>query len=75
MPTILLGLLHITHVGQDDDPIVEYQDEFGRTRTARRSEVPRNLLEPTIQEAEINRDDEYALLCLSAFLAGLKYFY
>ncbi|KAG8968603.1 hypothetical protein FRC03_006723 [Tulasnella sp. 419] len=27
-----------------DDPIVEYQDEFGRTRTARRSEVPREAL-------------------------------
>ncbi|KAF8899941.1 hypothetical protein CPB84DRAFT_1680805 [Gymnopilus junonius] len=27
----------------DDDPIVEYEDEFGRIRTARRSEVPRNL--------------------------------
>jgi hypothetical protein len=24
------------------DPIVEYEDEFGRIRTARRSEVPRN---------------------------------
>jgi hypothetical protein len=26
-----------------DDSIVEYEDEFGRIRTARRSEVPRNL--------------------------------
>ena len=26
-----------------DDPIVEYEDEFGRIRTAPRSEVPRNL--------------------------------
>ena len=26
-----------------DDPIVEYEDDFGRIRTARRSEVPRNL--------------------------------
>jgi hypothetical protein len=26
-----------------DDPMVEYEDEFGRLRTARRSEVPRNL--------------------------------
>lgn len=28
----------------DDDPIIEYEDEFGRVRTARRSEVPRELL-------------------------------
>lgn len=27
-----------------DDPIVEYEDEFGRVRSARRSEVPRNLI-------------------------------
>lgn len=33
-----------------DDPIVEYEDEFGRVRTARRSEVPRNLV--------LNREDE-----------------
>lgn len=28
----------------DDDPIIEYEDEFGRQRTGRRSEVPRHLL-------------------------------
>jgi len=33
-----------------DDPVVEYEDEFGRVRTARRSEVPRNLV--------LNREDE-----------------
>ncbi|KAF9496780.1 hypothetical protein BDN71DRAFT_1429978 [Pleurotus eryngii] len=27
-----------------DDPIIEYEDEFGRLRTAPRSEVPRHLL-------------------------------
>jgi len=27
----------------DDDPVIEYEDEFGRVRTARRSEVPREL--------------------------------
>lgn len=27
-----------------DDPIVEYEDEFGRVRTGRRSEIPRNLM-------------------------------
>lgn len=33
------------------DPIVEYEDEFGRIRTARRSEVPRNLV-PDANEEE-----------------------
>ncbi|CAE6422921.1 unnamed protein product [Rhizoctonia solani] len=28
----------------EDDPIIEYEDEFGRIRTARRSEVPRDRL-------------------------------
>lgn len=28
----------------DDDPIIEFEDEFGRVRSARRSEVPRHLL-------------------------------
>lgn len=28
----------------EDDPIVEYEDEFGRVRTGRRSEIPRHLL-------------------------------
>jgi len=30
--------------GGDDDPIIEYEDEFGRMRSAKRSEVPRHLL-------------------------------
>jgi len=30
-------------VDEQNDPIVEYEDEFGRVRTARRSEVPRHL--------------------------------
>ncbi|KJA22886.1 hypothetical protein HYPSUDRAFT_138494 [Hypholoma sublateritium FD-334 SS-4] len=34
----------------DGDPMVEYEDEFGRLRTAPRSEVPRNLM--------LNREDE-----------------
>ncbi|KAJ7227135.1 hypothetical protein GGX14DRAFT_628361 [Mycena pura] len=34
----------------DDDPVVEYEDEFGRMRTARRSEVPRNFV-PTGEQA------------------------
>ena len=28
---------------RQDDLMVEYEDEFGRIRTARRSEVPRHL--------------------------------
>ena len=32
--------------------MVEYEDEFGRIRTARRSEVPRNLLPPEPDEDE-----------------------
>lgn len=38
-----MSLLHCFSL-QDDDPMVEYEDEFGRIRTARKSEVPRNLV-------------------------------
>lgn len=31
-------------IADQDDPVVEYEDEFGRLRSARRSEVPRHLL-------------------------------
>ncbi|KAI0925988.1 hypothetical protein AcV5_008570 [Taiwanofungus camphoratus] len=31
----------------DNDPIVEYKDEFGRMRTTRRSEIPRHLAPST----------------------------
>ncbi|KAF8588885.1 hypothetical protein K439DRAFT_1334318 [Ramaria rubella] len=44
----------------DDDPIVEYEDEFGRMRTARQSEVPRNLQPPQDQEVE-PEDDPYLI--------------
>ncbi|KAG8863130.1 hypothetical protein FRB96_009311 [Tulasnella sp. 330] len=41
----------------EEDPIVEYQDEFGRIRTARQSEVPRELLkEPEVSNEQ---DQEY----------------
>ncbi|KIM39765.1 hypothetical protein M413DRAFT_74026 [Hebeloma cylindrosporum] len=40
----------------DDDPIVEYEDEFGRVRTARRSEVPRNLV--LDREDEVDEDED-----------------
>ncbi|KAG5638902.1 hypothetical protein H0H81_008963 [Sphagnurus paluster] len=39
-----------------DDPIVEYEDEFGRIRTARRSEVPRELA-PAPQEEHDEDED------------------
>ncbi|KAJ6619696.1 hypothetical protein B0H10DRAFT_2216536 [Mycena sp. CBHHK59/15] len=44
----------------DDDPIVEYEDEFGRMRTARRSEVPRNLA-PVTQEQEYEDDEDLVI--------------
>ncbi|KAF8515378.1 hypothetical protein BU17DRAFT_51730 [Hysterangium stoloniferum] len=39
----------------EEDPIVDYEDEFGRMRTAPRSEVPRNLL-PREEEPEADED-------------------
>ncbi|PPR05748.1 hypothetical protein CVT24_006687 [Panaeolus cyanescens] len=41
----------------EDDPVVEYEDEFGRLRTARRSEVPRDLLRHT----EPDEDEELVI--------------
>ncbi|KAG1771011.1 hypothetical protein EDD22DRAFT_14005 [Suillus occidentalis] len=41
----------------DDDPIIEYEDEFGRQRTGRRSEVPRHLL-PRSEDTELIQDDD-----------------
>ncbi|KIJ51205.1 hypothetical protein M422DRAFT_26635 [Sphaerobolus stellatus SS14] len=41
----------------EEDPVIEYNDEFGRTRTARRSEVPRNLL-PREEEVEAEYDND-----------------
>ncbi|KAF8807029.1 hypothetical protein BYT27DRAFT_7100554 [Phlegmacium glaucopus] len=43
----------------DDDPIVEYEDEFGRIRTARRSEVPRNLRPDP--EDEVDEDEDIVI--------------
>ena len=40
-----------------DDPIVEYEDEFGRMRTARRSEIPRNLQHPAADEEAAPEDE------------------
>lgn len=39
----------------EHDPIIEYEDEFGRVRTARRSEVPRNLV-PALEEVDPDED-------------------
>ncbi|KAH7911089.1 hypothetical protein BJ138DRAFT_33155 [Hygrophoropsis aurantiaca] len=44
-------------VAEEDDPIVEYEDEFGRIRTGRRSEIPRNLLSRS-QDHELSADDD-----------------
>ncbi|KAJ7739778.1 hypothetical protein DFH07DRAFT_983378, partial [Mycena maculata] len=41
----------------DDDPIVEYEDEFGRMRTGRRSEVPRDLVRPTEEDGYDEDED------------------
>lgn len=40
----------------EDDPIVEYEDEFGRIRTARRSEVPRDLAPSGGEEPDDDED-------------------
>ncbi|KAL4247217.1 Coiled-coil domain-containing protein 174-like protein [Abortiporus biennis] len=40
----------------EDDPVVEYEDEFGRLRTARRSEIPRHLLPSKKTEQEDDFD-------------------
>ncbi|KAI5120203.1 hypothetical protein M0805_006309 [Coniferiporia weirii] len=44
----------------DDDPIIEYEDEFGRMRTARRSEVPRDLM-PNAEAEEAVEDDPFVI--------------
>ncbi|SJL09577.1 uncharacterized protein ARMOST_12957 [Armillaria ostoyae] len=41
----------------DSDPIIEYEDEFGRVRTAPRSEVPRELL-PGARTEEVDEDED-----------------
>ncbi|KAF7970840.1 hypothetical protein HWV62_22796 [Athelia sp. TMB] len=40
-----------------DDPIIEYEDEFGRVRTAPRSEVPRHLV-PNSGKPEFDEDED-----------------
>ena len=41
-----------------DDPIIEYEDEFGRVRTGRKSEIPRHLLPPDPNEEPPEEDIE-----------------
>lgn len=48
-----------------DDPIVEYEDEFGRVRTARRSDIPRHLIPDKPDEVD---SDEYVVL--PSFMRG-----
>ncbi|KZP00644.1 hypothetical protein CALVIDRAFT_533656 [Calocera viscosa TUFC12733] len=45
----------------DDDPMVEYEDEFGRMRTARRSEVPRHLVNRPEEETPEDGFDPHVL--------------
>ncbi|KAG8973871.1 hypothetical protein FRC05_008092 [Tulasnella sp. 425] len=42
--------------GDEDDPMVEYEDEFGRTRRVRRSEAPRgvDILQEEDEEPEVD---------------------
>lgn len=37
----------------DDDPLMTYKDEFGRSRTVPRSEVPRDILRAMELEAAL----------------------
>ncbi|PBK75595.1 hypothetical protein ARMSODRAFT_927679 [Armillaria solidipes] len=50
--------LTVPHAPVDDnDPIIEYEDEFGRVRTAPRSEIPRELL-PGARTEEVDEDED-----------------
>ncbi|KAL4064523.1 hypothetical protein V8B97DRAFT_318898 [Scleroderma yunnanense] len=40
----------------DNDPVIEYEDEFGRIRSARMSEIPRHLL-PASKDQEVEDED------------------
>jgi len=52
--------------------LVEYEDEFGRVRTARRSEVPRHLVNAQPMEEEPLEDDPYLLrMCAASFTCAI----
>ncbi|KAF6757270.1 hypothetical protein DFP72DRAFT_809473 [Ephemerocybe angulata] len=42
---------------EDNDPVIEYEDEFGRVRTSRLSEVPRHLLPKEHKDPDSDEDD------------------
>ncbi|KAG5720892.1 hypothetical protein E4T56_gene8796, partial [Termitomyces sp. T112] len=44
--------VEVARPNEEDDPMVEYEDEFGRIRTVRRSEVPRDFA------SAVNEPDE-----------------
>ncbi|KAI0710006.1 hypothetical protein C8Q76DRAFT_798774 [Earliella scabrosa] len=46
--------------GIDDDPIIEYVDELGRTRTSRRSDVPPEFLPDAVRDDD-HKDDSDAI--------------
>jgi len=53
--------LTVPKPANEHDPFVEYEDEFGRVRTARKSEVPRHLANPSPVAEEAPEDDPYIL--------------
>jgi hypothetical protein len=58
---VLLNKVFNTHEPWQD-PIVEYEDEFGRMRTGRRSEIPSKLLPVTANPNDdpmIEYEDEF----------------
>ncbi|KZT07629.1 uncharacterized protein LAESUDRAFT_651046 [Laetiporus sulphureus 93-53] len=57
---------------EEDDPIIEYEDEFGRIRSGRRSEVPRHLL-PQMETTKQGEDIEY-VHCLIFRYNPVNYF-
>jgi hypothetical protein len=63
---LLSDILLLIQLCRQDDPIIEYQDEFGRMRSAKRSEVPREYMQT--QESSTLDDDEYVLFHLTNHL-------
>jgi hypothetical protein len=55
------NLLPVT-VNPDDDPMIEYEDEFGRVHKARRSEIPREFLRQIEQTSQDDECVSYQLL-------------
>ena len=55
-----LSLVECSRYVPKDDPIIEYEDEFGRARTGRRSEIPRHLL-PSENKEDPEDIDPYVI--------------